>query len=73
VDHRTNLDLMGAWFEEIRRAGLKRGSSIDLDFHTVPANTQEEPLEKHYVSSRSRSQKGILVFLTTMLQKSRQG
>jgi hypothetical protein len=23
----------------------------------------EEPLEKHYVSSRSRSQKGILVFL----------
>src|SRR6266849_6457692 len=31
--------------------------------HTVPANTQEEPLEKHYVSSRSRSQKGVLVFL----------
>jgi hypothetical protein len=29
----------------------------------VAANTQEEPLEKHYVSSRSRSQKGILVFL----------
>lgn len=63
VDHRTNLKLMGAWFEEIQRAGLKRGSSIDLDFHTVPANTEEEPLEKHYVSSRSRSQKGILVFL----------
>jgi hypothetical protein len=63
VDHRTNLELMGAWFEEMQRAGLKRGSSIDLDFHTVPANTEEEPLEKHYVSSRSRSQKGILVFL----------
>ena len=62
VDHRTNLDLMGAWFEEMKRTGLTRGSSIDLDFHTVPANT-EEPLEKHYVSSRSRSQKGILVFL----------
>jgi hypothetical protein len=29
----------------------------------VPANSAEEPLEKHYVSSRSRSQKGILVFL----------
>jgi hypothetical protein len=54
---------MGAWFEEVQRKGLKRGSSIDLDFHTVPANTQEEPLEKHYISSRSRSQKGILVFL----------
>jgi hypothetical protein len=63
VDHRTNRELMGAWFEEIQRAGLKRGSTIDLDFHTVPANSQEEPLEKHYVSSRSRSQKGILVFL----------
>jgi len=63
VAHETNLELMGAWFEEVQRAGLKRGASIDLDFHTVPANTEEEPLEKHYVSSRSRSQKGILVFL----------
>jgi hypothetical protein len=63
VSHETNLELMGAWFEEVRRAGLQRGSSIDLDFHTVPANSEEEPLEKHYVSSRSRSQKGILVFL----------
>jgi len=63
VDHRTNVALMGAWFDEVQRIGLKRGSSIDLDFHTVPANTEEEPLEKHYVSSRSRSQKGILVFL----------
>jgi len=63
VDHRTNLELMGAWFEEVQRAGLKRGASIDLDFHTVPANSEQEPLEKHYVSSRSRSQKGVLVFL----------
>jgi len=63
VAHETNLELMGAWFEEVQRAGLKRGASIDLDFHTVPANSAEEPLEKHYVSSRSRSQKGILVFL----------
>jgi hypothetical protein len=42
---------------------LARGTSLDLDFHTVPANTQEEPLEKHDVSSRSRSQQGILTFL----------
>jgi hypothetical protein len=42
---------------------LPHGPSFDLDFHSVPANTAEEPLEKHYVSSRSRSQKGILVFL----------
>jgi len=63
VDYRTSNALMGAWFDEVPRAGLKRGSSIDIDFHTVPANSEEEPLEKHYVSSRSRSQKGILVFL----------
>lgn len=63
VDHQTSLRLMAAWFEEAQRAGVKRGLSIDLDFHTVPANTQEEPLENHYVSSRSRRQKGILVFL----------
>jgi len=59
----TNLALMAAWSKQVQLAGLQYGSSIDLDFHTVPANTQEEPLEKHYVSSRSRSQKGILVFL----------
>jgi len=63
VDHRTNLAFMGAWFDEVQQGGPPRGSSLDLDFHTVLANTQEEPLEKHYVSRRSRSQKGILVFL----------
>jgi hypothetical protein len=63
IDHRTTNALMGAWFDEIPQAGLKRGSSIDVDYHTVPANTAEEPLEKHYIPSRSRSQKGILVFL----------
>lgn len=63
IDRRANLRLMGAWFDRVQEAGLPRGSSLDLDFHTVPANSQEEPLEKHYVSSRSRSQKGVLVFL----------
>ncbi|MBV8232268.1 MAG: hypothetical protein JO329_19980, partial [Planctomycetaceae bacterium] len=62
VDRRTNLRLLEAWCDEAHRVGLPRGSSFDLDFHTVPANSQEEPLEKHYVSSRSRRQKGVLVF-----------
>ncbi len=62
VDHRANLRLMDAWFEQIE-GGLPHGTSLDLDFHTVPANTATEPLEKHYVSSRSRRQPGILVFL----------
>ena len=63
VDHRANLRLMDAWFEQVEPVGLPHGSSLDLDFHTVPANTATEPLEKHYVSSRSRRQQGILVFL----------
>jgi hypothetical protein len=63
VDHRAGLRLLDAWSDEVHRAGLPRGRSFDLDFHTVPANAQQEPLEKHYVSSRSRSQKGVLVFL----------
>jgi hypothetical protein len=63
VDHRANLRLLDAWSDEVHRIGLPRGRSFDLDFHTVPANAQQEPLEKHYVSSRSRSQKGVLVFL----------
>jgi hypothetical protein len=63
IDDRTTGRLMAAWFTAIGRTGLTRGSSLDLDFHTVPAHTDEEPLEKHYVSRRSRSQKGILTFL----------
>lgn len=63
IDHKACLRLMEAWLEQVERAGLPHGTSFDLDFHSVPANSGEEPLEKHYVSSRSRSQKGILVFL----------
>jgi hypothetical protein len=63
IDHRANLRVMDVWFKQIEAAGLPHGSSLDLDFHTVPANTAAEPLEKHYVSSRSRRQQGILVFL----------
>ena len=63
IDHKACLRFMQAWLEQVEQAGLPRGPSFDLDFHSVPANSAGEPLEKHYVSSRSRSQKGILVFL----------
>lgn len=63
IDDRTTNRLMTAWFTEVERAGLTHGSSLDLDFHTVPAHTEAEPLEKHDVSRRSRSQQGILTFL----------
>lgn len=63
VDHKANLRLMEAWLDQVEKVGLPLGASFDLDFHSVPANSSGEPLEKQYVPSRSRSQKGILVFL----------
>jgi hypothetical protein len=69
IDHKVCLRFMEAWLEQVEHAGLSHGSSFDLDFHSVPANSAQEPLEKHYVSSRSRSQKGILVFLARDAQQ----
>jgi hypothetical protein len=63
IGSKGNQRLMETWFQHVQQAGLERSDSLDLDFHTVPANTQKEPLEKHYVSKRSHSEKGVLVFL----------
>ena len=63
VDDRAIERIMAAWFDEVTRTGQAHGASLDLDFHTVPTNSSQEPLEKHYISSRSRSQQGILTFL----------
>jgi hypothetical protein len=63
IGHKANLRFMETWFEHVQRIGLQRGASLDVDFHTVAANSDKEPLDKHYVSRRSRSQKGILIFL----------
>lgn len=62
VDARRNAALMSAWFREVRRSGLKSGASFDLDFHTIPFHGEDEFVERHYVSRRSRRQKGILAF-----------
>src|SRR3984893_2605273 len=69
IDHKVCLRFMEAWLEQVEQAGWPHGATFDLDFHSVPANSAEEPLEKHYVSSRSRSQKGILVFLARDAQQ----
>ena len=51
------------WFEALSGLHLPRGSSFDLDCHTIPFHGEEALLEKHYVSKRSRRQKGVLAFL----------
>ena len=38
-------------------------TSFDLDFHTIPFHGDDALVEKHYVSKRSRRQKGMLAFL----------
>jgi hypothetical protein len=55
--------LMKLWFEAMETIGIDRGISFDLDFHTIPFHGEDALVEKHYVSKRSRKQKGILAFL----------
>lgn len=55
--------MMRHWFDAMSKLGLEHGSSFDLDFHTIPFHGDDPLLEKHYVSKRSRRQKGILAFL----------
>jgi hypothetical protein len=55
--------LMRDWFDAVSRLGLNWGTSFDLDFHTIPFHGEDALVEKHYVSKRSRRQKGMLAFL----------
>jgi hypothetical protein len=54
---------MQQWFEAMSQLGLQRGLSFHLDFHTIPFHGEDALVEKHYVSKRSRRQKGILAFV----------
>jgi len=63
IDPACYPKLMRCWFDAVGRLGLSRGQSFDLDFHTIPFHGENALVEKHYVSKRSRRQKGILAFL----------
>lgn len=54
---------MQLWFDAANHLKLARGDSFDLDFHTIPFHGEDALVEKHYVSKRSRRQKGVLAFL----------
>jgi transposase len=56
-------ELLRRWFDALSHAGLPRGRSFDLDFHTIPFHGDDALVEKHYVAKRSRQQKGVLAFL----------
>jgi transposase len=55
--------LMTGWFDAMSSLGLERGVSFHLDFHSIPFHGEDALIEKHYVSKRSRRQKGVLAFL----------
>jgi hypothetical protein len=63
IDPRAYPKVMKLWFQEVSQLGLERGVSFDLDFHTIPFHGEDALLQKHYVSKRSRRQKGMLAFL----------
>ena len=63
IDPRSYPAFMPGWFDAVGRLGLQRGTSFDLDFHTIPYHGDGALVEKHYVSKRSRRQKGVLAFL----------
>jgi hypothetical protein len=63
IDPASYPKLMRRWFEGARQLGLPRGESFDLDFHTIPFHGEDALLQKHYVSKRSRRQKGLLAFV----------
>ena len=51
------------WLKVLRNHKLAQGQSFNLDFHAIPYFGQDEFVQRHYLSKRSRSQKSILVFL----------
>jgi len=63
IDPGAHPRLMRSWFDAVGQLGLERGVSFDLDFHTIPFHGEDALIEKHYVSRRSRRQKGVLAFL----------
>jgi hypothetical protein len=63
VDPACYPKLMRDWFDTVSRLGLEWGTSFDLDFHTIPFHGDDALVEKHYISKRSRRQKGMLAFL----------
>jgi len=63
VDPRCYPRLMARWFDAMANLGLEQGVSFDLDFHTIPFHGEDALVQKHYVSKRSRRQKGILAFV----------
>ncbi|MHC4592958.1 MAG: helix-turn-helix domain-containing protein [Planctomycetota bacterium] len=64
VTREMTASLLHSYVQQLIRAGLLPGQSFNLDFHAIPYRGNDPlPLEKHYVSQRSRRERSVLVFL----------
>lgn len=69
TEYSTRIDaahlhpLMDAWHGIAQRLLPRPESSFDLDFHTIPYHGDEALMQKHFVSKRSRRQRGILALV----------
>jgi hypothetical protein len=63
VSVQMNEKFRKAWMVALEREKLLGGESFNLDFHSIPFFGDDQFVERHYLSKRSRSQKSILVFL----------
>jgi hypothetical protein len=61
--------LMSRWFDALQGLGFQHGVSFDVDFHSIPFHGEDALLQKHYISKRSRRQKGVLAFLAQDAEK----
>ena len=54
----------------MKKLGLKRGRSLDLDFHTIPFHGEDALVQKHYIQSVARKQPGVLAFVAQLFRDS---
>jgi hypothetical protein len=59
----TSVRLLRHWLTRLRRYLVVEGASFNLDFHAVPFFGQDEFIERHYLSKRSRRDKAVLTFI----------
>jgi hypothetical protein len=57
------MKLIAGWHEHVAGDSLFSSESFNLDFHSVPYYGEHPVIERHYVSSRSRRQLSVLVFV----------
>ncbi len=62
ITHRDNMQFLHKWLDKLTTACVIKGESFNLDFQSLPYFGEQDVVEKHYVSMRSRRQKAILVF-----------